>query len=208
MAVLILLKGIITGISVSAPLGPVAAVTIQRTMSKGFKYGFLSGMGATLGDTFYGVVAGFGLTMVRDFLLDHQVVLRTAGSLLLFYMAFRLFFTNPGKQIRRLRAKRNTLFSDMGSVLVLTLSNPLTILGFGVAYTALGLVTEEMNTFTSIVSALGVFIGCTLWWGALNFFVNRYRSRITLRKLLVINQITAVIIALFGVGVLVSIFFL
>ena len=46
----ILVKGFVIGIVVSAPLGPVGVLCIQRTLNKGRWYGFVTGRGASLSD--------------------------------------------------------------------------------------------------------------------------------------------------------------
>ena len=44
----LLVKGLIVGVVVSAPLGPVGVLCIQRTLNKGRGYGFVTGLGAAL----------------------------------------------------------------------------------------------------------------------------------------------------------------
>ena len=53
-----ILKGIIIGICVSAPVGPIGILCIQRTLTKGKKVGIITGLGATFSDLFYAMIAG------------------------------------------------------------------------------------------------------------------------------------------------------
>ena len=55
MGIEFLIKGIIIGLSVSIPLGPIGVMCIQRTLSKGRLSGFVSGMGAASADIIYSI---------------------------------------------------------------------------------------------------------------------------------------------------------
>ncbi|HEV8028829.1 MAG TPA: hypothetical protein VGP50_15455, partial [Stellaceae bacterium] len=67
-----LIKGIAVGIVIALPAGPVGVLCVRRTLFEGPVYGFVSGLGAATADTLFAVVAGFGVTIVRDFMLRFQ----------------------------------------------------------------------------------------------------------------------------------------
>ena len=48
-----ILKGFIIGICASVPLGPIAILVIQKSLSDGHKAGFFAGLGACLVDTLF-----------------------------------------------------------------------------------------------------------------------------------------------------------
>jgi hypothetical protein len=56
-----LIKGIIIGFSIAAPVGPIGVLTIKRTLAEGRLSGFVTGMGAAMADAVYRFIAGFGL---------------------------------------------------------------------------------------------------------------------------------------------------
>ena len=64
----LLVKGLIVGVVVSAPLGPVGVLCIQRTLNKGRWYGFVTGLGAALSDIGYALITGYGMSFMDDFL--------------------------------------------------------------------------------------------------------------------------------------------
>lgn len=64
----ILVKGFIIGVVVSAPLGPVGVLCIQRTLNKGRWYGFVTGLGASLSDIAYALLTGYGMSFVSDYI--------------------------------------------------------------------------------------------------------------------------------------------
>lgn len=201
-----LIKGIGVGISVSAPLGPVGVLCIQRIMNKGFKSGVFSGIGAVFADTLYAIIAGFGLTMISDFLDDHQLYLRIIGGMLLIFLGIRIFISNPAKQFRKQQVKKTNHIADFFTVFFLTISNPVTIVVFGGVFAALGLV-ESSGDMSVILLTIGIFLGAVIWWLSLSGVVTYFRDKIRLRSLWWINKITGVVIMLLGLVTGLSIFF-
>lgn len=202
-------KGIILGISVSAPLGPVGILCVQRTINKGWFAGFSMGMGAVMADVLYAVIAGFGITFISDFLDDQQLYLRIVGGIFLIYIGYRVFQTNPAKQIRKQQRenKSTTTYKHIGNFLTvffLTASNPVTIIFFGATFASWHIPANEMSVALVIA---GVATGAILWWGALSAIVNIFRQRIRLRNLWWINKITGIFVALLGLAALISLFF-
>ena len=58
------LRGLIIGFSIAAPVGPIGALCIRRTLAHGRLIGFASGLGAACADGTYGAIAAFGLTVI------------------------------------------------------------------------------------------------------------------------------------------------
>jgi hypothetical protein len=73
-----LLRGLIIGFAVAAPVGPIGVLCIRRTLAAGRVSGFVSGLGVATADALYGCIAGFGLTFVSRLLDRHQVWLHLA----------------------------------------------------------------------------------------------------------------------------------
>ena len=201
-----LIKGIIVGISVSAPLGPLGILTIQRTINKGFLSGFVSGTGAAFADIIYAAIAGFGISIIANFLDSHQFIIRILGGALVAIVGVMIFYSNPVKQLRKQRARKNNFISDFISSFLITITNPLTIIFFGAVFASLGL--DEVNAGNSIIYALaGIFSGALLWWMSLTILVNIFRKKIRLRNLWWINKITGALIVVFGLAIVTSAFF-
>ena len=53
----ILLRGVTIGLASSITVGPVAVLCIQRTLNKGHKAGFISGLGVACADTLMAIIA-------------------------------------------------------------------------------------------------------------------------------------------------------
>jgi threonine/homoserine/homoserine lactone efflux protein len=203
---LFIIKAILIGISVSAPLGPIAVLSIQRTLNKGFKSGFISGIGAASADIIYAIIVGFSITFISDFLTKYQEYFRIIGGMFLIYIGFKIFSSNPGKQVRKLRLKGNNYYKDFITAFFLTISNPLTILAFGAFFTGLGMVDKAGGQFPIVVMIVSVFSGALIWWLGLISIVTIFKKRIRLRNLLWINRITGSLIVVFALYLIVSVF--
>ncbi|MGC9375516.1 MAG: LysE family translocator [Bacteroidales bacterium] len=207
MEIEFLVKGVLVGFVASIPLGPVGVLCIQRTINKGRVSGFFSGMGAATVDSFFALVAALGLTFIINFIEEQHFYIQLFGGGVLIFLGTRIFNTNPIKQIRRHRKKKNKLVEDFFSVLFLTLSNPLAIFLFVAAFAGIGLVTSKDSSIKSSLIIAGVFLGALLWWASLTFFVDLYRKKFRLKQLWWINKIAGILIIVFGVAAMLSAFF-
>lgn len=199
------LKGILIGFSTSAPLGPIGVLCVQRTLNKGRVSGFVSGMGAAFADTFYAILAGFGLTFIIAFIEKQQLYFEIAGIALLFFLGLKLFYSNPIKQFRT-KKQKNNLFEDFVSVALITISNPLALFLFLAVFAGLGFVYKEMNFISTFYLVLGVLSGAAAWWFILSSLISLFRKRFRLKSIWWINKIAGAIIILFGLFAIVGMF--
>ena len=84
-----LIKGVVVGLLIAVPVGPVGVLCVRRTIFEGRLFGLVSGLGAASADTVFGIIAGFGLTVVSDWLLGWQTWLRAGGGLFLVWIGVR-----------------------------------------------------------------------------------------------------------------------
>ena len=101
----LLIRGIIIGFSIAAPVGPIGVLCIRRTLSEGRTAGLASGMGAAAADTVYGIVAGFGLTFISNFMVDQQTWLRLGGGIFLCYLGIKTLLSKPADEAVSAKAK-------------------------------------------------------------------------------------------------------
>lgn len=104
----LLLKGLIIGIVVSAPLGPVGVLCIQRTLNKGRWFGFVTGVGAALSDICYALITGYGMSFMDELILKHHIFLQVVGSIMLLAFGIYTFRSNPVKSLRPASGTRGT----------------------------------------------------------------------------------------------------
>jgi threonine/homoserine/homoserine lactone efflux protein len=173
-----LLKGIAVGIVIALPVGPVGVLCMRRTLYEGVAYGLVSGLGAALADSLYGVVAGFGLTVIRDSLLLERDWLGAVGGLFLFAAGWRAMIKTGEYRPEPLAGER--MAYAFGSTFALTLANPVTILAFAAIFAQIGVDAAGYAGIAILVG--GVFLGSLLWWVGLCFAVKALR-RVGLARL-------------------------
>lgn len=203
MNISFLLSGLMIGLSIAAPVGPIGVLCIRRTLAEGWIYGLISGLGAATADAFYGSIAGFGLTFISNIFVSHQVWLRLIGGLFLCVLGIKTLLSKPAEKAAS--TKGNGLVVAYGSILLLTLTNPMTIISFVAIFTGLGLIGTSKNYLSAGILVFGVFIGSALWWLILCSGVGLFREKFNNRGLLWVNRISGVIITCFGLFALISI---
>lgn len=195
------LKGVGAGFVVAAPVGPVAALCVRRTLARGALSGGLTGLGAAMADTFYGVIAAYGVSVIAGPLLANEFWFRLVGGIVLCALAIKTFLTGPTETRS---TGTDSLASDFLSALVITGTNPITIVAFGVVFTSIGIVAagEEIEWAEALVA--GVFVGSMLWWGTLTGITGLFRAAVSHAGLRWINRISAAVILASGVIVLIG----
>jgi threonine/homoserine/homoserine lactone efflux protein len=197
-------KGVLVGLVIAVPAGPVGVLCIRRTIFDGRLAGFVSGIGAATGDAIFGIIAGFGLTFVSNLLLDYQEWLRIAGAGFLLFVGISAFTAEPlaGTQSQR---DPETLLADFASTFALTLTNPITILAFLAIFAGIGLTGEDATLAGAAVLVLGVWLGSLLWWGGLALGAGMLRHSFRRNHLVWINRGSGGILMLSGLGLLGSV---
>ena len=201
----VFIKGIIIGLLVSAPLGPIGIMCIQRTLNKGYMSGFVSGLGAAAADLIFAVIAGFGFTIIINFIEEKHIYFQILGGLFVLYIGFRIFNTNPVKQLRLQRLNKPRLSQDFASVFLLTISNPMAIFLFIAIMAALKVANDLLSYFELSILISGITGGAILWWFILASIANRFRKRIRLKSIWWLNKITGSVVFIFGLVVIISI---
>ena len=170
MLLWLLVKGVLVGIIIAVPAGPVGVLCIRRTIFNGQLAGFLSGLGAATADAVFGIIAGFGLTVISDVLLDYQNWLRVGGAAFLLYIGVSAFTADPlaGTQAQR---DPDGLFADYVSTFALTITNPITILAFLAIFAGIGFTGEEATLGRAVILVLGVWL---ILFGIINFTYTWY----------------------------------
>ena len=197
--VVYIFRGMLIGLMVSVPLGPMGVLIIQKTLHKGALSGFIAGMGAACADLFYATVATFGLGFVINTIKTHEVILQIVGGIFLLIMGLNIYFANPLKQIKaRRRVTKKGLLGDFLSLFFLTVSNPVTVVVFMAVFAGTSVLGETPTFSTEIMLLIGVLLGGSAWWYTLSTIVNVFRKKFKLRVLVTINRVSGIIITILG----------
>ena len=197
----LLIGGIIVGLMIAMPVGPVNILCIHRTLEGGWKSGVISGLGAAAADMLYGGVAGFSITLVVQFLVREQFWIRFFGGILLVIIGISYFFKRPVPLNAQTQDRANA-YSDLRSTFLLTLTNPTTVLSFLAILAALGM-GDQRQWWLTVFLVGGIFCGSMVWWIVLGSFVNLFRSRFNDRILLLMNRLAGLLIGGFGIAAIV-----
>jgi threonine/homoserine/homoserine lactone efflux protein len=197
----LLIGGIIVGLMIAMPVGPVNILCIHRTLEGGWKSGVISGLGAAAADMLYGGVAGFSITLVVQFLVREEFWIRFFGGILLVIIGISYFFKRP-VPLNAQTQDRATAYSDMRSTFLLTLTNPTTVLSFLAILAALGM-GHQRQWWLTVFLVAGIFCGSMVWWIVLGSFVNLFRNRFNDRILLLMNRLAGLLIGGFGIAAIV-----
>lgn len=196
----LVLAGLIIGVLVAAPMGPVNVLVIQRAVARGFSGGLAAGLGAVLGDGLLAFVAAFSLTAVSDLMIAYSRWIQVIGGLILLAFGLALFMARPVLEVAP--EDRSTLSLHMGIIpqtFVLTISNPGAILGMLAIFGGLGsLIGGLENYLEALIVVAAVMGGSLLWWLGLSQIIALIRHRLTEARLRLINRITGSVLLAFG----------
>lgn len=193
----ILIRGVILGVAIAAPVGPIGLLCIRRTVERGPAAGLATGLGAAIADALFSAIAAFGVTAIVEQLLGHQVQLKVLGGLFLLGVAVHSFLKEPRPPAHAPEARNLT--GAVGSGLFLTATNPVTVMGIMALVVGFGSDLAAPQATTLVV---GIFLGSGLWWTTLCGGVSLVRHRFTVRTVQWLNRVTGGLIGTLGLWAL------
>jgi putative LysE/RhtB family amino acid efflux pump len=203
----LLLRGILLGLAVAAPVGPIGVLCIQRSLAGGFWMGFSGGIGTAVADALYAALAaagfavllGGGLGMVGP--IPVQLILQWGGALFIAWLGWRTFAAPVAEGVAQapIQGRPLRLFAV---TFALTMSNPATILSFAALFAGLGLAADpSLGAAASAVA--GVFTGSLLWWALLSGGIAALRHRVDAEMRRWINRGAGLVLILFAIALVI-----
>jgi putative LysE/RhtB family amino acid efflux pump len=191
---LLLLKGALLGVIITAPLGPIGMLCINRTLERGFLAGFSCGVGTAVGDASYALVAVTGIAVFAEAMSAAALPLAVGGGALLLWLGYRGLTHDP---VVAVDIGSGGLLATTVATFLLTISNPATILSFGALFAGFGLM-DETRRFSSAAIVGGVFSGSLAWWFFLSGAVSLARDRLSDGFTIKVMRGTSYLLILFG----------
>ena len=202
----IIIKGIIIGLFISVPLGPIGMLCIQRTLNRGRRYGIATGLGATTSDLVYTIITLFFLSFVIDIIEQNIFIIQLIGSIILIAFGFFIYKSHPTTQPKPNETIKHSLFGDFISSFGLTFSNPLVLFVLIALFARFEFINNKSTLLLSVTGILSILGGALLWWSVLTFLVSKFKSKLNIRGLKIINQVTGIVIIIIGcIGIIASI---
>lgn len=193
-------RGLAIGVIISAPMGPVGILCIQRTLDKGRKAGFYTGVGAAISDLFYCLLTGFGLSFIEEFLEENSSVIQLAGSAVLIAFGIYLFRKKNAGQFRHAMPPQN--ISAQKNVLagfLFTFSNPLILFLIIGLFARFNFLMPEIQFYHYMVGYIFIFAGALGWWWLVTFSIDKVRAHFNLGSMIIINRVIGSVILLFAI---------
>lgn len=195
--------GIIIGFAIAAPVGPVGVLCAQRTIARGPLAGLVSGLGAAVADSIFGMFAAFGLSIVAQWIIVHQMWVRGVGGIFLLVLGVRLLLHKHLRSEMK-PAQSGNGFGYFASTFILTITNPITIISFAGIFAAFGVIERITTLAEGWILVSGVFVGSCLWWVMIAIAAGLFRRALSLDGLRYVDLVSAAIMLAFGSYALVS----
>ena len=198
-----LLRGILIGFVFGVPGGAIGALTMQRTFSYGRKAGLLTGLGSSLADCFHASVGVFGITLISDFISQHEQTVNLLGGSLILFMGIRLLLGKKTQEMEQQGAMESAKM--VVSTFALGMTNPATIFIFLFAFSYFGL-SGEAGIWQKALVVCGVFGGTFIWWGLIAGIVPLIREKAVTFRERYMNKVFGTLLCLLGVVVFIRAF--
>lgn len=196
----VIYKGFIIGVIVSAPMGPIGILCVQRTLNRGRLHGFVTGLGAMVSDLIYASITLIGMGFVQDFLRAHEQILQLVGSLVIIFFGIALFSTNPLKILKPSTSTPETRYNqDFITAFLLTLSNVAIVFLFISLFARFHYSPLDRNWVSFIIGMISIGLGALAWWFFITTYVSKLKKYFNRQSLKFFNRIVGVILILLGV---------
>ena len=194
-----MLKGFLVGMCASAPIGPIAILVVQKSLSKGHKAGFISGLGASVVDTLYAFIAIFALAFAQRFIEEHQNAILLVGGIVLAIVGLTMAFSDP---FRKMKDDGDSSVSpkDFGQAVAMGLSNPMAVFVMFTLFAFFGLANDAPHNWRVTPIILSVSAGSVTYWFSMSWLLSRFRKNFRMRTILWISRITGAIIVIIGIA--------
>lgn len=196
-----IIKAFIVGICASAPIGPIAILVIQKSLSGGHKAGFIAGLGACVVDTIYAVAAIFALAVVQEFIYTHQNIILIVGGIVVAMLGVSMSFSDPFRKVKK-NSGSSVSLTDFMQSLIMGFSNPGAVFVILALFAFFGLADESPHNWSVMPIILSVSAGSVAYWFCVTWLLSHFRKKFEIRTILWINRVTGAIIILIGIALL------
>lgn len=195
--------GLLIGILISAPMGPIGMLVIHRTLTKGRRQGLHTGLGAALSDFVYSLLTALGLAFVTDFISDNSTILQMVGSVVLVVYAAFLFKDNPSRTLKAPQSEHlhpggNAQWRDFATGFLFTFSNPLILFFIIGLFARFNFLDDAPPLSHYFLGMLSLVVGAIAWWLLVSYSIDKVRHKFTLRSLKLINRVIGLILMVMG----------
>ncbi len=197
-----ILHGLLVGMLISVPTGPVGFLCVRRALVHHYRASFSSAFGSIAADLIFGAVGIFSLTSVYDFFTKESTPIRFVGSLILLYVGIKTFFAIAPELIPGI--KKYEHIGNFASTFLLTMTNPVQIITLPVIFAAVGTGVRSGNYGDAFFFLIGLGIGAICSWTILIGLAASFKKRIKEHHFRMINRISGTLITATGLYIMLS----
>lgn len=201
--------GLLIGILIAAPVGPVNVLCIQRAIERGFWGGIAAGIGSVMGDGLIALCAGLGVGAVTGAVQTHRAIIQIVGGLALIAFGLKLYVTRPRIRISTEADAAKTSLKDFAwdipQTFFLTITNPGAVLGLFAVFGGVSTFVEVHSTIDVLFMVAAIMSGSMLWWVSLSKLISRYRHLLDGDRLQLVNRFAGVLLGGFGALLIVEV---
>ncbi len=195
------LKGLIIGLAISIPMGPVALFAIHRVIAHSRISGLVVGLGSIAANLIFGIIAVYGLTAVTSVIAEYHTGLRVFGGSLLLLISISIIFSKTKKRVIY-DDDYYAISKDFATGFLLAITNPLTILALIALFAWFGLDSTSSSLITAFELLLGFIVGLLLWWISLTKVTDHFKKKIQIPSFGIINQIFGAVLFILSILIL------
>ena len=193
-----ILKGFIIGLCASIPMGPIAILVIQKTLSKGRHAGFVAGLGASVVDTIYAIISLFALAFAQQIIEKHENIILLVGGLILTLIGVSMALSNPFRKRVKKDGKANFSSKDFLQAIAMGISNPMAIFVIFALFAFFGIAAATPRDWNVAPIILSVSAGTVTYWFLMSWGLSRFRDKFRLRTILWISRVMGAIVIIIG----------
>ena len=189
----VFIQSLIATFLVIASVGPVFLTTANIAMTQGYKSGLYAIFGCIIGDIIFITIACFATNVVVSFMPQYIVIiLMLCAGTLLIKIAYA-FWRKDIKNINALKINKENIYLSI-KMLFLTLSSPLSIIGYSVVFTA---IVAKSDAILQPMS--GGYCGVFLAHFAIVAIFGIIGKKINSKALFILNKLSACLIAFYAI---------
>ena len=191
-----LLRNILLGLSLAAPIGPSGLAVIQTGLRHGFLRAFLTGLGVTLADTTYLLLVFFGLSGLITLPLV-KVLIWAFGALVLIYLgvqSLRDAFRRLDLEKTVLPAGRNPLLAGY----LVNLSNPIAIVWWLGVFGSLMGTSAGGSRLSALLGSSSILIGILIWHASASLLAHFGKRLLGSKLVQIISGVAGLALVGFG----------
>lgn len=199
---LIIPVGLVIGVLVAAPVGPVNVLCIQRAVERGFFGGVAAGLGAVLGDGLIALFAALGVGAISGAVEHHRTSIQIIGGMALVGFGIKLYLTLPrlaaDRDLHIENASLKDFAWDIPQTFFLTITNPGAVLGLFAIFGGVSTFVEVHSTIDALTMVASIMGGSLVWWIFLSNLIGRFRHLVDADHLRTINRVAGSLLVVFG----------